>query len=351
MSKFTPDYRNIVDAASNISAKRLPLYEHIISEKIMAEVLGRPLEGGPDGSFSEALAYFRDYCGFFERMGYDTVSYEECITAVLPGGGALGGHKEGVIKTFDDFKKYPWRDIPQLYFQKNSNAFKALKAALPAGMKAIGGVGNGVFECVQDLTGYTNLCYISVDDPELYEQLFIEVGKVSLAIWKRFLDEFGDAYCVCRFGDDLGFKNNTLISAEDIVAHVIPQYRLIIDEVHRRGKKFLLHSCGDIFNVMDSLIDAGIDAKHSNEDQIARFPVWVERYGDRIGNFGGIDTDAVCRLDKEELREYIFDVLRVCDGRGGIAFGSGNSIPEYVPVHNYCSMVETVREYRGDFKK
>lgn len=196
-----------------------------------------------------------------------------------------------------------------------------------------------------------DLCYIAVDDPELYERLFREVGKTNLAIWKRFLKEFGDVYCVCRFGDDLGFKNSTLISAEDIVAHVIPQYRAIIDEVHSRGKRFLLHSCGDIFNVMESLIDAGVDAKHSNEDQIARFPVWVEKYGDRIGNFGGIDTDAVCRLDRQGLREYIADVLRACEGKGGIAFGSGNSIPEYVPVENYRNMVEAVREYRGDFKK
>ena len=47
---------------------------------------------------------------------------------------------------------------------------------------------------------------------------------------------------------------------------------------------------------MDDLIEkAGIDAKHSNEDQIAHFSKWVELYGERIGNFGGIDTDVLCR--------------------------------------------------------
>ena len=34
----------------------------------------------------------------------------------------------------------------------------------------------------------------------------------------------------------------------------------------------------------DLITDVGIDAKHSNEDQIAPFPEWVRRYGDRIGN-------------------------------------------------------------------
>ena len=63
---------------------------------------------------------------------------------------------------------------------------------MPEGMKAVGGVGNGVFEIVQDLTGYQNLCYISADDEELYSQLFQKAGQISRFIWTRFLDEFKD---------------------------------------------------------------------------------------------------------------------------------------------------------------
>ncbi|MBO5128026.1 MAG: hypothetical protein J6D10_10690, partial [Clostridia bacterium] len=83
-------------------------------------------------------------------------------------------------------------------------------------------------------------------------------------------------------------------------------------------------------------------------DQIAPFPEWVKRYGDKIGNFGGIDTDAVCRLDRQEMREYITDVVKQCRSHGGFAFGSGNSIPRYVPAEGYLTMVETVRELRGE---
>lgn len=99
---------------------------------------------------------------------------------------------------------------------------------------------------------------------------------------------------------------------------------------------------------MEDLIDAGIDAKHSNEDQIARFPEWAERYGSRIGNFGGIDTDAVCRLPEREMEAYIQDVVRRCRGFGGFAFGSGNSIPDYVPVEQYQCMVRCIRRLRGE---
>jgi len=345
---FQPDYRYLESAARNVEAARIPLYEHLINFDVIEKIMNKEFAPLIWGNYEEKKEFFRNYCAFFMKLGYDTVSFELCIGGVLPGGGALGGHKKGVIQTKEDIEKYPFDEIPELYKKAFHDIFRALHEVMPEGMKAVGGVGNGVFECVQDLTGYMDLCYISADDPELYADLYKKVGDMSLKIWKNFLREFSDDFCVLRFGDDLGFKSNTLISDDDIVTHIIPQYKRIIDEVHRCGKPFLLHSCGNIFNVMDELISAGIDAKHSNEDQIAPFPVWVEKYGDKIGNFGGIDTDAVCRLSRAEMKEYITDVVKKSVGRGGFAFGSGNSIPSFVPVDNYLMMNEIIREIRGE---
>ena len=331
-AEFTPDYRNIELAARNIEAARLPLYEHIICTELMETLLGRKFAALAGGNYGDKVEFFRNYCEFFRMAGYDSPSFECCITGAFVDGGALGGHKEGAIKDMDDFERYPWDEIERRFFAFYEDYFKALAEALPDGMKAIGGVGNGVFECVQDLTGYINLCFISSDDPELYDALFGRVGELMRRIWARFLAQpYSDAFCVMRFGDDLGYKSNTMLSPDDIRRLVIPAYKPVINLVHGVGKPFLLHSCGCIFSVMDDLIAAGINAKHSNEDEIARFPVWVERYGDRIGNFGGIDTDAVCRLSYPEMKDYIHEVIAKCSGHGGFAFASGNSIPNYVP--------------------
>lgn len=349
---FQPDYRHLVNAAYNKEAARLPLYEHIVSAGKIGEITGRDFSFLYDGNEEDIREYFRLYCRFFRDYGYDVIPFECCIGQILPGGGALGNSRiTPAIQTRRDFDAYPWEDLPALYFEQNSRYFQALSQALPDGMKAVGGVGNGVFEIVQDLTGYQNLCYISADDEELYGLLFQKAGQISRQIWKRFLEEFGDAYCLLRFGDDLGYKSNTLLSGDDIRTHILPQYRSIIDLVHAKGKPFLLHSCGNIRSVMEDLIACGINAKHSNEDQIAPFRYWVEAYGDRIGNFGGIDLDVVCGASRPEMKEYIRDVIRTCSGHGGFAFGSGNSIPDYVPAEGYVNMIEIVREIRGDYKK
>lgn len=349
MENFKPDYKNILNAAKNIKPERIPLYEHIISVDIMEEILNKKFNDLYYGDLRDKREFFRYYNIFFKKMGYDTVSFECCIRTIMPGSGALEGKKSGVIKNRKDFESYPWDTIPEIFFKKYSNDFKLLGEEMPPGMKAIGGPGNGVFECVQDIVGLTNLCLISIDDPTLYSDLFDRIGGIIFIIWETFLEKFFDTYAVLRFGDDLGFKSSTTLNPNDIKSKIIPQYKKIIDLVHLYNKPFLLHSCGNIFCVMEDLIHvAGIDAKHSNEDAVAPFSEWLKKYGNRIGNFGGVDMAFLCTGGEDEIKEYVNNILNYAIGYKGFAFGTGNSIPDYIPIKNYMAMIETAREFRRE---
>ncbi len=347
---FKPNYMNIVNAAQNKKSDRIPMYEHNISPIIMERITDTKFAHLYDGDYNDKLNFFKHYNDFQLSMGYDAVTFECCVSAIMPLSGCLSHNRKSKLVELSDFEKYPWKDIPDMYFNHYSDSFRALRETMPDGMRAIGGVGNGVFECVQDIVGLENLCYLKVDEEELYIDLFEKAGEMLATIWERFLSMFGDIYCVCRFGDDLGFKSATLLTTDDNKELIIPQYKKIIEIVHRHEKPFLLHSCGNIFEIMEDMIGvAGIDAKHSNEEQIAPFKEWVNRYGDRIGNFGGIDTDCICDLSTVDLNEYVKTVYKICEAKGrGVAIGSGNSIPEYVSTEKYIRMINLVRTLRGE---
>lgn len=72
-----------------------------------------------------------------------------------------------------------------------------------------------------------------------------------------------------------------------------------------------------------------------------------KKYGDRFGNFGGIDMDVLCRNTPEEIRQYTLHILEKTSDRRGVAYGSGNSIPHYVHVEGYLAMNQAIREFRG----
>jgi uroporphyrinogen decarboxylase len=344
---FQNDYRYMLDVLANRRPARLPVYEHIISPKIMEQVLGVQfadlIEGGP----SDQKEFFGQYCRFFQEMTYDTVSFEVTITDLLPGHGAILGGKPGPIQNRADGQKYPWDQLAELYWEKADSQFKALAKNLPDGMKALGGVGNGVFEISEDLVGFQYLAYVQADDPELLADLYRKIGDLMVEIWTVFLERYADAFAICRFGDDLGFKTSTLVSPKVIRQHILPQYKRVIDLIKSAGKPFLWHSCGKIFAIMDDVIALGINAKHSNEDIIAPFDQWISLYGDRIGLLGGIDVDLLCQKQPAEIIDTVFEKgRRFRAAARGYALGSGNSIPDYVPVEGYLAMIEAARKIR-----
>jgi uroporphyrinogen decarboxylase len=280
-------------------------------------------------------------------MTYDTVSFEVTISRSLPDHGAIYGSRPGPIQNRADFEKYPWSEIPHRYWQAAARKYVMLEECLPAGIKAVGGPGNGVFELSEDLVGFQYLAYMMVDDPELFADLYRRIGDLMVEIWTVFLARYGDQFAVCRFGDDLGFKTSTLVAPGTIRDHIIPQYRRVIDLIQQAGRPFLWHSCGKIFSVMDDMIELGINAKHSNEDTIAPFDEWIERYGDRIGLLGGIDVDILCQKTPDEIfADVVEKGQRFRHRAKGYALGSGNSIPDYVPVDGYLAMIRAARQIR-----
>lgn len=344
---FQPDYRHMLAVMENKRPNRLPLYEHKIDPFIMEAILGESFVDLEQGDESDIREYFRQYCRFYKKMTYDTVSFEVTLTRTLPGHGAIYGGHPGPIQTRDDFEKYPWDELEDRYYAVADRKFAALCQSLPAGMKAFGGIGNGVFEISEDLVGFERLAYMLADDPDLFADLYLNIGDLFVALWERFLENYGEYFAVCRFGDDLGFKTSTLVSPRLIRKHIIPQYARIIDLIKKAGKPFLLHSCGKIFSVMDDVIALGISGKHSNEDTIAPFEEWISRYGDRIALLGGIDVDTLCQNSPEDIYELIVEKgTKYRKMAGGYALGSGNSIPDYVPVDGYLAMVRAAQHIR-----
>ena len=345
---FQNDYRYMLDVLNNRRPQRLPIYEHIIDPVIMEKILDVEFAGLFDGDDADLLEFFTQYCRFFQEMTYDTVSFEVTITDLLPDHGAIFGGRKGPIQSKADFDRYPWDELPGRYWAHAAPRFDALAQRMPSGMLALGGVGNGVLEISEDLVGFQYLAYMQVDDPELFAALYDKIGALMADLWATFMQKYADAFAICRFGDDLGFRTNTLVSPATIRKHIIPQYARVIRLIRASGKPFLWHSCGKIFSIMDDVIALGIGAKHSNEDAIAPFDEWIARYGDRIGLLGGIDVDILCQNPPEVIVDDVFEKgTRFRSTANGYALGSGNSIPDYVPVEGYLAMVEAAQRIRA----
>jgi len=343
---FQPDYTNILKVLYNRRPDYLPLYEHHIDVPFISKHTGEKLEIASNLP-SELEEYFRKVIHFWRNNGYDAFDYEAAICDVFPGHGAIMGGMPGPIQTRDDFEKYPFDDVPRIFWETYTPRLEAIRKLLPAGMKAYGGCGYGIFESAQDLVGYEYLCLMQYLDPELFADLFVRIGDLFVKLWTKMVREYSDIFVFHRMGDDLGHKTSTMLEPDTIRNHILPQHKRVIDVVHAAGKKFLLHSCGNIFDIMPDILACGIDAKHSNEDQICPFGTWIEKYGDKIGLFGGFDMNFLILFPYDAVFEKVVkEGTMFRAAANGYGLGSGNSIPDYMSVDGFNAMIDAVFEIR-----
>jgi uroporphyrinogen decarboxylase len=146
----------------------------------------------------------------------------------------------------------------------------------------------------------------------------------------------------------MGFKTGLLFSVEDLREFVLSGHKMLAEMSHAAGRPYILHSCGNLRQIMDELIDdVKIDGKHSFEDAIEDVRELKSTCGQRIALLGGIDVDFLCRSDPAAIRCRVRETLDVCQPGGGYCLGTGNSVANYIPLDHYLAMVDEGRRYGG----
>jgi len=102
--EFPGNPKNLELAARNQRPPQMPMYEHLINAPFMAQVLGEAFPDPFACDASDRRRYYDLLCEFYRRMTYDAVSFEVCVTGLLPGSGALLGESAGPIQNREDFE-------------------------------------------------------------------------------------------------------------------------------------------------------------------------------------------------------------------------------------------------------
>lgn len=247
-------------------------------------------------------------------------------------------HK-GPINSWEDFERYEWPDPSKF----GTTTLEWLSKNLPDDMCIVAGC-HSIFEQVTWLMGYQFLCYAIHDMPDLVDAMFEKIGGLFneaaklLAQFERIKILFG--------GDDMGFKTQPMVAPDVLINKAFPWHRNNARIAHDAGKLYILHSCGNLTPLMESLINyVQIDGRHSFEDEIEPVTLAKQRYGSRIAIIGGIDMHFLCTADEQSIRKRVRETLDVCLPGGGYCLGSGNSVANYVPVDNYLVMLDEGRRY------
>jgi uroporphyrinogen decarboxylase len=250
----------------------------------------------------------------------------------LPSGGPIHSHEDLYsYEPPDPNKPYRCDSVKQA-----AERFK--------GKRAIAFCAHEAFEFSHYLYGMTNLLIDYIEDPKFVHDLVKTVSDYKLEIADAAIDAGAD---VIVSGDDYASRTAPLMSPRQFEEFCLPYLQKLVDRCKRRGVPHIKHTDGNIWPIIDMIVDTGTSALDPLEP-VAGMDIGVvkEKYGDRVAVVGNVDCTGVLPLgDEHDVIEAVKETIAKASPGGGHILASSNSIHPAVKPENYRTMVRTAREF------
>jgi len=204
----------------------------------------------------------------------------------------------------------------------------------------------GAFVRSWRLIGMTNYMMMLYDNPDFIHRVAEMVTQYSIGQLEMLIDAGLDVLIV---EDDIADKNNTLISPDQFKTFIHPYNRKLVDRAHAAGLKVVRHSDGNLWPILDMLLESGYDGLNPLEPQAGMLLKKVKNYcGDRLCLLGNIDCqDLLPNGTPEQVKEAVRTAIADAADGGGLIICSSNTLHPGVDPDNCIAMFEATRELGG----
>jgi len=336
-----PDIETFLKTLKRGKGLYVPLCELGVHPKIKERFLGRP------------IITLKDEIEFSYKAGYDYIKIQPEVdfnpakiglgnkTTIKEDGSVQikwANESEGVIRTMEEFERYVFPRIEEIgYFQ-----LEQVRTLLPDGMGVIGQYGD-IFTMTWEMMGFQNFSMALFEQPELINRLNEKLGSIVLSMFEVFAQS--ENVDILWFTDDIAYTNNLLMSPEILDKYFFPWLKNIGDLARRYQKPLMYHTDGVLWDVLNRIVECGVDALHPIEPKAMKITDVKKKYGDRLCLIGHVDVDLLCRGSQADIFEKVRENIECAGYNGGYCVGSGNSIPEYVNYENYLALLEASKRY------
>jgi uroporphyrinogen decarboxylase len=213
-----------------------------------------------------------------------------------------------------------------------------------AGEKAQFFLMRGAFVRSWRLRGMQELFMDMMERPQFVHQLAETVTEFNLELCERAVDAGADVLIV---EDDIAGNESTLISPQHFLEFVAPYNQRVLDYAHGQGLKVVRHSDGNLWPILDTLVDMGYDGLNPLEPGAGMDLKRVkDAYGDRICLLGNIDCgELLSSGTEEEVEAAVIQAIEDAAPGGGYVLCSSNSIHPGVKPENFLAMVRAAKAH------
>jgi uroporphyrinogen decarboxylase len=169
----------------------------------------------------------------------------------------------------------------------------------------------------------------------------------SIAYIEAMLDAGCDAVMTT---DDYSSNQGPLMGPGRFREFVLPGIVRQVEATRARGGYFIKHTDGNVWSILDGLVEAKIDGWHGIQPSIGMDLARLkDRYGDRLCFFGGVNCETLVAGTPEEARNEVRYAIEHAAPGGGLVVTCGNVLQPGTKMANYLAARQAVREF-GEYK-
>ncbi len=204
-------------------------------------------------------------------------------------------------------------------------------------------IGFSLFERAWTLRGMENLMMDFIQNPDFVHELLGAIADWNIAHVTRALEFDPDAI---HFGDDWGGQHGVLMGPDLWREFIKPQLQRMYSVVRQAGKFVSIHSCGDVDELFDDLVEIGLNCFNPFQPEVMNVEELLPAYRGRLAFHGGLSTQRTLPYGSaEDVRTETRKLLEL-GAEGGYIFAPAHAVPGDVPVENLVAFIEEVRKQK-----
>ncbi|NLF40423.1 uroporphyrinogen-III decarboxylase-like protein [bacterium] len=202
-------------------------------------------------------------------------------------------------------------------------------------------IGFSLYERAWTLRGMENLMMDFHDHPAFVRELFNTIADYNIAQVTKALEYDFDAI---YFGDDWGSQRGLQMGPSLWREFIKPVLKRMYGVVRKSGRFVYIHSCGDVDELFDELIDIGLDCFNPFQPEV--MDVWslLPKYRGRLSFHGGLSTQQTLPFGSvEDVRNETRRLIEL-GSEGGYILSPAHAVEGDVPLENMLAFIGEVRK-------
>lgn len=195
----------------------------------------------------------------------------------------------------------------------------------------------------QETVGMAEFLVRMVIEPAFVRRAIDAYVTRSIAYIEAMLDAGCDAIMTT---DDYSDNRSPVMGPDRFREFILPGLVRQSEAIHARGGRFIKHTDGNVWSILDMLVEAGVDGWHGIQPSIGMdLRTLKERYGDRLCFFGGVNCETLVAGTPQQAREEVRYAIEHAAPGGGLVLTTGNVLQPGTTLDNYYAARQATRDY------